>query len=467
MILYLELDRTQKRSYSKQIYRQIRAKILAGDLRAHDVLPSSRDLSKSLNVARNTVLNAYDMLISEGIAFSLPSSGVYVASGIESSPLSRQIQDIETTSLSDLSISKAIINFDSGIPALSLFPKSKWNKIVSKAFNEAPISALGYDDPQGRLELREVLSVYLKRTRGIACHPDQIVITAGTKQGLSLVAKCLLDTDSEVWIEDPTNENVRRIFSYHTNKVVPFEVDKEGIQPDLFPTEKNPALIFVTPSHQFPMGGILSIQRRFELVEYARKVNCYLLEDDYDSEFHYKGFPVHSLFELDTEHIIYTGTFSKVLFPSMRLGYLVVPFSLVPKIRELKYLADHHSNSLYQLALMRFIENGELERHIRHMKREYKNRRNNLLLLLHIYFEEKVKVYGDCSGMHIVGEFENTDFTAELVQHLLEKGVYIVPVEKHSIIKGKHRNQIILGFAQLSYDEMEKGIKILKEELNL
>jgi GntR family transcriptional regulator/MocR family aminotransferase len=467
IMLYLEIDRTHERSFSKQIYTQIREKILSGGLSSGDMLPSTRELSKTLCVARNTILTAYDILISEGMAYSVPGSGVYVSSGVTGNPAPKPIGDFSVASLSDFTIPNNIINFDSGLPALDLFPRGKWNHTAAKAFNEAPISALGYDNPQGRPELREILSTYLNRTRGIACHPDQIIITTGTKQGLSLVAKCLLNAKSEVWIENPSNENVKQIFSYHTDKITPFEVDEEGIQPDLFYYRKKPALIFVTPSHQFPMGGILSIKRRLELIQFARKNDCYLLEDDYDSEFNYEGLPFHSLFELDTEHVIYTGTFSKVMFPSLRLGYLVVPAFLVPQIREWKRLADHHSNSIYQLALMRFIENGDLERHIRRMKREYKKRRDNLLTLLQTYFAGNVKVYGYRAGMHIVAEFKNTVFTPEIVRHLIECGIYVVPVEKHSISKGSHQNQIILGYAQLSYEEMERGLKCLQRGLNL
>lgn len=465
-MLYVELDRQHKRSLSRQIYSQIRLKILAGELKARAALPSSREFSKELHVARNTVSAAYDLLISEGFAYSAPCSGVFVNSGAVKAQLPERIIDYSVASLSEDCIQLGTINFDSGIPALELFPRSKWNQTVSRAFMEAPASALGYDDPQGRPELRTVLSGYLMRTRGIHCHPDQIIITSGTKQGLSLTAKCLLDGGSEIWIENPSNYNVRQIFSYHTRHIVPFEVDGEGIRPQDFPEGGKPTLIFVTPSHQFPMGGILPIQRRIKLVRFAAEAGCYLIEDDYDSEFRYDGLPVNSLFELDQSHVIYAGTFSKVMFPSLRLGYLVVPFSLVEKIRELKRLADHHSNSVYQLALMRFIESGSLERHIRHMKKVYQKRRSELVGLLEQYFPGNVTVHGECTGMHIVAEFKGVDFTYPLVERLKSAGIYTIPVEAHSIGKKRHGNQLILGFAQNSRDVMEEGLNILRDGVN-
>ncbi len=464
-MLYLNLDRTHTRSYSKQIYTQIREKIFSGILKANDKLPSTRDLSKNLCVARNTVLNAYGMLVSEGLLYSFPGAGFFVGPEIFSENQPTPITDLSSASLSDISLSNDYINFDSGIPALDLFPKSKWNRATTMALHEAPISALGYDEPQGRIEFREVLSNYLRRTRGIECMPEQIIVTSGTKQGLTLVAKCLLNAQSEVWIENPTNENVKKIFSYHTDNIYSLEVDEEGIRPDLFPKDKKPSFIFVTPSHQFPMGGILSIKRRSELIQFAREKNCFILEDDYDSEFNYEGFPSSSLFEFDEEHVIYTGTFSKVMFPSLRLGYLVVPSSLVPQLRELKRLADHHSNSIYQIALMKFIENGDFERHIRRMKRAYKKRRDDLISMLHLKFGEMVKIYGSRAGMHIVAEFEGVIFTNECVNRLLKSGIYVIPVEQHSFIGSNHLHQIILGYAQLNYQDMIRGLDILKTEI--
>jgi Transcriptional regulators containing a DNA-binding HTH domain and an aminotransferase domain (MocR family) and their eukaryotic orthologs len=461
-MLYLELDRMRTRSYTKQIYTQIRKKIISGVLRANEKLQSTRELSKDLSVARNTVLNAYDMLLAEGLIYSMQGAGFFVSPQVAYEYCPSIIEDLSSTSLSDLRLKTDVINFDSGMPALDLFPKSKWNHVSSAALNEAPISALGYDDPQGRLELREVLSRYLKRSRGIECKPEQIIVTSGTKQGITLVAKCLLNAESEVWIENPTNDNVRQIFSYHTEKLLPLEVDEEGIIPDLFPTDRKPNLIFATPSHQFPLGGILSAKRRFELINFARQSNAFILEDDYDSEFTYEGPTPNSLFELDSERVIYAGTFSKTMFPSIRLGYLVVPPALIPQIRKWKRLADHNSNSIYQLALMRFIESGELERHIRRMKREYRRRRDNLIILLQEYFGEKVKIYGTRAGMHLVAEFKDIVFNVEIINAMLESGIYIVPVENHSAVKGIHTNQIILGYAQLSRENMVRGLEMLK-----
>ena len=465
-MIYIGLDRDSKRTYSQQIYQQLRQKILNRELKYGDSLPPSREMAKELNISRNTVITALDMLISEGYAYSIPGSGIYVCQNISIKPPAEPINNnYFTSTLSTERLSQDIISFDSGIPAIDLFPRGTWNRTVSNAFWNAPDNVLGYDDPQGRPELREVLSSYLKKSRGISCNPDQIIITSGAKQGLTLIAKCLLDQNSNVFIEDPSNKNVRQIFSYHTPHLSPIPVDKEGIRTDLLPEDKKPTLLFTTPSHQYPMGGILSIQRRLELIQFARKYGCYIVEDDYDSEFRYDGIPLNSLYELDNAHVIYVGTFSKVMFPSIRLGYLVLPYPLVDKFCECKRLADHHSNSIFQLALARFIESGDFERHIKRMKKHYLIRQKNILTMLEQKFSDKVTVFGAFSGMHLVASFSGVDFSEIQMNRLYQNGVYLVPVENHAIIKGLHTNEAILGYAHLDPKKIEQGLDILKRQL--
>lgn len=464
-MLHVEINKELGSSLIRQIYQQVRDMILEGQLKAGDRLPSTREMAENLSVSRNTVLTAYDMLIAEGYIFGKPGSGVFVSPGAKYVKPAEEVMDYGFSAFSRENLEGDMICFHSGTPALELFPRSRWNRIYNRLFQEAPVSALGYDDPQGRPELRDTLASYLRKTRGINCHPDQIIITSGAKQGLTLVAKCLLSPESTVFIEDPSNDNVRRIFSYHTDRIIPIPVDSQGIDPGLFPPDTVPALIFVTPSHQFPMGGVLSIQRRLELLSYARETGCYVVEDDYDSEFRYRGLPVSAMQELDIQHVIYVGTFSKVLFPSLRLGYLVLPFSLVEICREWKRLGDHHSNSLSQLTLLRFIESGELERHISRMKKVYRKRRDYLMAGLERYFPGGVKVMGETAGMHLVAKFQGVDFTPGLMHKLHCNGVDSIPVEDHAIVKGNHRGQLILGYAHLGNEEIEEGLARIRKAL--
>lgn len=461
--MFVNIIKDGKRTISKQIYMDLKGKILKGELPEGAALPSTRELSAELSISRNTVLTAYDMLISEGFAHGIPGSGVYVNQGIRAAESSIRITDEQTATLSDDRLPTNMISFDSGIPALDFFPRSKWNSCVSQAFRSAPVSALGYDDPQGRTELRTALADYLKKARGIDCRPGQIIITTGAKQGLTLTAKCLLDSDSKVIVEDPANRNVTRIFSYHTGHIIPVPVDSEGIITAQLPEDINPVFLFATPSHQFPMGGILTVRRRLELIRYAQESGCLLVEDDYDSEFRYDGTPVSSLYELAPERVIYIGTFSKVLFPSLRLGYMVLPSHLVARFREWKRLSDHHSNSVSQLALLRFIESGDLERHIRKMKKVYRSRREHMTELLNRYFPNQYRIQGGSAGMHAVLELQDVIFTPELIKHIRDNGVYVVPVEEHAIVKGHYENQIILGYAHLSLQDMEEGLRRIRD----
>lgn len=465
-MLYLNIEKESKNSLTKQIYEQVRLKILNGDLKEGEKLASTRELSRILNISRNTVIMSYEMLISEGLVNSKTGSGLYVSPGAKYDRMPKQVLDYDMTAFSVKQLPKDSVNFHSGTPALDQFPFNKWLKAVSKAYREAPISALGYDYPTGRPEFRETLSIYLQKTRGISCHPDQILITTGSKQGLSLVAQCLLNPDKEAWIEDPSNINVRRIFQNYSKHIKPLSVDDKGIRTDLFPTQRTPALIFITPSHQFPMGGILPIQRRLELILYAREAGCYIIEDDYDSEFRYKGLPINSLRELENERVIYLDTFSKTLFPSIRLGYMVLPPALLEQFTEYKRLGDHHSNSLSQLAVMNFIDSGEMERHIVHMNKLYLKRRSYLISLLNDSFHDSVKILGDAAGIHIVAEFRDIIFTPGLINELEAAGVSVIPVEEHTIVKGRHTNQLILGYAHLKQDEMKIGVERLKKVLD-
>ncbi len=464
-MISFELDRSKSRALAAQLYQQLRSQILNGERYGGERLPSTRSLSAELRVSRNTVQTAYGLLESEGLLVSRSGSGVYVCH--VTIPPKRREQapaNAQSVSLSPGQIPSACVNFDSGLPAVSLFPRANWNRIVSRAFLEAPDTALGYDDPQGRPELRAAIAAWLERARGIRCDAEQILVTSGAKQGLTLLAKCLLNSDSTVLMEDPCNANIRRIVSYHTSRILPVPVDDKGILTDRLPVDAAGRLLFVTPARQFPMGGTLPMHRRIELMDFAQKNDCWIVEDDYDSEFRYDGVPVRSLFELDDARVIYVGTFSKYLFPSLRLGFLLLPKSLVPDFREWKRLSDHHTNSVSQLALARWMESGAFERHIRRMKKVYRQRRTEMVDLLRERFGGAVEILGDDSGLHLVASFSHAVFTPEWITAIRDLGVYLVPVSEHSILGG-HDNQLILGFGALEPEQMRRGLDILRTSL--
>lgn len=464
-MLWIPIDRSLDISLIRQVYHQIREQILNGELQSGEKLPATRELSSELGVSRNVILEAYDQLFSEGFLVTRQGAGTFIAEGayLEQRKKSTLIDSLhwceETNKESN------IINFRSGIPALDLFPRKGWAKLSHTIWNETHPSTFGYDIPQGRPELRKVLSRYLLKTRGVFCHPEQLVITSGATQALTLVSKLLLSSGDEVLIEDPITNDIQTIFKNSGAFLSPIPVDDNGMNTSLLPANKNPKFIFITPSHQFPLGGTLPIQRRVQLVNYSRKTNCYLIEDDYDSEFRYEGSPVSSLQGLDPERVIYIGSFSKILSPSLRMGYLVLPSHLVEKCRRVKWFSDLHTPSLNQLILAKFIAEGYLERHIMKMKKIYKNRRDFLIQQLQSAFSNTINIFGYSTGLHLIVKFNQVQFTKELLEKIQQLGVKVYPVEDHAIEKGKHHNRIIIGYGHLTTEEIKEGVSRLQRAI--
>lgn len=459
-MLYLPLDREAKRTYTRQIYFAIREKILSGELAAGEALPPYRELSMELGVSKNTVLSAYDMLVADGVLRSAVGSGFYVEEGVKRRAAVPAAQ-WRTSALSDLRIPEGVINFDNGQPALELFPRAKWNKAVSAAMLNIPADALGYDTPQGRPELRRALCSYLQRNYGIRCSPEQAIITSGAKQAISLTAECLLAREREAWIEDPSPALLRQMLACHTERISAISVDAWGMDPASFPTDRKPALVITSPARQFPTGAVMPMKRRMALVEFAESVGAYILEDNFECEFNYDTPPASSLLELAPERVISIGTFSKVLYPSVRLGYMIVPPALLPALCEHKRLSDHHTNPVYQLALETFLSGGTLDRHIRRMKREYRTRRDHLIDCLHQQFGSRVHIGGTASGMNLLAAFDGERFTDERIKELIRCGVYAAPVER----QGERTNELILRYVGMPADEITRGVERLRAAL--
>jgi GntR family transcriptional regulator/MocR family aminotransferase len=466
-MLWIPVDKTAEKPLIRQVYDQIRQQILHGELHAGDRLPSTRELAEDLHVSRNVILEAYDQLLAEGYIESRRGSGTYVAEGASFAFADAKTQQPAAVSLtSSAQKNNDIINFRSGLPALDHFPRKLWSHLTQQIYQQADASLFGYDSPEGRLELRQALSRYLLRTRGVRCSLDQLLITTGAAQAFSLLTNLLLTPDSRVIVEDPVTNEVQTIYTRSGATLVPVPVDRHGIQTELLPADKQAAFVVVTPSHQYPLGSILPIQRRIALINFARATNCYLVEDDYDSEFRYSGPPVSSLQGLDPERVIYIGTFSKILSPALRIGYMILPSSLISSSRQTKRLSDLHSPTLDQLVLARFIEEGHLERHIMKMKRLYHKRRDTLIDSLHGAFGERVQIEGESTGLHLVAAFPGINFTDTAIMQTLEQaGVQVYPVEIHAVRKGHHCQQIVLGYGNLTEEEIIKGVKRITRAL--
>lgn len=461
-MLWIPVDRSSARPLIRQIYAYIRTQILCGTFQGGVQLPSTRELAANLHISRNVVLEAYDQLLAEGYIESRAGSGTYVAEGLRFEKGSDEPGPSPLLSSAELRTENTCIDFRSGLPALDLFPRKQWSQLAQQVYAAAEPAMFGYDNPEGRPELHAVLARYLQRTRGVSCQPAQILILSGASQAFSLLNRLLLSPNDAMVIEDPVNYELQLILSSSGARLLPVPVDEHGIQTALLPLSKRPRCILVTPSHQFPQGGILPIQRRLHLLQFARGVDGYVVEDDYDSEFRYVGSPISSLQGLAPESVIYIGTFSKILSPALRLGYLVLPTELVERARSIKRLLDLHSPSLEQLILARFIESGHLERHIVRMKRVYQKRRQVLITHLRQHFSNQAEILGDATGLHLVARFPQVIFAPETIAAIEHAGVRVYPVEQHAIVKGRHLHDIILGYSHLSPAQIEQGIEQLK-----
>ncbi len=462
-VLWIPIDRSLARPLIWQVYEQMRIQILQGTLQAGQQLPSTRELAADLHVSRNVILEAYDQLLAEGYIESHAGSGTYVAEGTYLGGERSEPELQHSQPIGPQLTERDVIDFRSGLPALELFPRKRWSQLTQCVYSEATPAAFGYSNPEGSAELRTVLARYLLRTRGVRCRPEQMLILSGAAQAFSLLARLLISAGDQVMIEDPVTYEIQLILSSCGAQLLPIPVDEHGMRTDSLPLSgKAPIFIFVTPSHHFPLGGILPIQRRIQLLQFARAASCYVVEDDYDSEFRYQGSPISSFQGLEPGRVIYIGTFSKILSPALRLGYMVLPEELIEGCRSMKRLADLHSPSLEQLVLARFIDSGQLEQHIVRMKRVYQRRRSTLIHALTAHFSHRVDILGDATGLHLVARFREVNFTQEVLAAIEQAGVRVYPVEQHAIRKGRHSDKIILGYSHLTQEQIEQGIKLMK-----
>lgn len=459
--MWLNINKDSNISLTRQVYTQIKSMILDEKLLSGDKLPSTRWLSQNLNISRNVVLEAYDQLMAEGYMESRQGSGTIVAEGIYFKRRKAQEKNFSQDSHYEEKDS-GLISFRSGIPALDMFPKREWGKLLNNICSNLNYSNFRYCGPEGVMELREALSKYLFRVRGISAAPEQIMIVSGSTQGLSLMSRLLYKPDSEIIVEDPIHYGLLNVISTCGYSINPVPVDGKGMITDMLKTDKKVGFIYVTPSHQFPLGGVLSIQRRIELIKFAEKNNCYIVEDDYDSEFRYEGQPISSLYELEPDRVIYVGSFSKILAPALRLGYMILPKSLMQDYLKLKMYTDVHTETISQLALAEFINDGKLEKHIWKMKKEYYKKHQEVINSLNSNFPNEYIIKGHATGLHFVAEFKSVSFTDEAMKKISDQKVKVYPVEKYAIHKGAHNNEIILGYGHLSVDEIREGIIRIK-----
>jgi len=466
--MYIIVNKESSDSLIRQIYTQIKILILDGTLSPGEKLPSTRFLAKELNISRNTTVTVYDQLIAEGYLDGVSGSGTKVSLDVEEychmidasnslDPITNEIATATHTSL---------IDFCSGIPDLSVFPRKDFAYLYKNCIQEISCTSLQYQSPGGCLKLKVAISNYLLRTRGLHCDAARIMIVSGSTQGLSLISQLLYRSDQTVFMENPTHPGLRQVIQKAGYSITDISADHHGINPELFPQDIPVSYIYTTPSHQYPLGSVLSLKRRIALCKYALANNCYIIEDDYDSEFRYEGQPIQALYEMCPKKVIYIGSFSKILSPAIRLGYMILPDSLQESYFELKQHTDVHTEAITQYVLASFIEQGLLDRHVWKMKKIYAKKRMHLIHELHAHFGNAFKIKGDSAGLHIVLFFYKIIFNDGLIRKLLTEGIKIYPLQNYisstnTNPKDTYQHEILLGYGHLTNAEITSGIQIL------
>ncbi|BAB76437.1 PLP-dependent aminotransferase family protein [Anabaena sp. FACHB-709] len=465
----------------RQVYEELRRAILLGRLTSGGKLPSTRSLAQLLGVSRATVTQGYELLLSEGYLETIVGSGTFVCRQLpdellNTAPIESKLQPSNSLvplsaygkSLSDKAFlripEQAVeISFSYGRPAFDQFPIDLWRKLISRHCH-SKAEVLDYtDNSLGYQPLREAIAAYLSRSRAVNCQAEQIIIVGGSQQGLDLITRILIDPNDGIAVEEPGYLGARRAFLAQGASLFPVPVDQSGLIVSKLTTGIIPKLklIYVTPSHQFPTGAVLSLPRRLELLAWAHKTGVMIIEDDYDSEYRYGERPIPALQGLDQGNsVVYVGTFSKVLFPALRLGYLVLPQNLVNIFARAKWLADRQCSLLEQYALTDFITEGHLERHIRRMRSLYNQRRQTLVQSLFSHFGNRAKILGENAGMHLMVKIDTQISDDEIVQSADLSGVSIGAAYPQ-YLKDSPGSEFIFGYAELNEQQIQEGVRRL------
>ncbi|GGX20799.1 MocR-like pyridoxine biosynthesis transcription factor PdxR [Undibacterium macrobrachii] len=471
-------ERDKAWSAQKTLHAALKNAIQDGALAAGARLPSSRVLAQELGIARNTVVYAYEQLVSEGYLSTDRRGSVVNSMAVIARQLQTLTSDIEPSvslarraqNLMSLPVASDLTSgFAPGVPALADFPIALWRKNLDATWRQLSVAQLGYADASGELVLRSAIAEHLRASRGVDCDAEQVIITDGTQSSLSLCAHALADVGDKVWIENPGYVGAQIAFRSAQLKLVGIAVDQDGIAPKANDwLLHSPKFVYVTPSHQYPTGQVLSLSRRLELIQQARLHGSLLIEDDYDSEFRHDGPPLPAMQGLvPNAPVIYLGTFSKTLFPALRIAYLILPKNLVMTMRALVAKASLRGRSADQICLAKFIYDGHFLQHLRRMRRLYRQRRDVLVDLLQTQLGDIASVYGDTAGMHLSLCFHDVSLSDQaLSQAALAQGIVAPALSSHAV--GQRRQAwsgLMLGYAQVQADEMPSLVTRLQKVL--
>lgn len=500
----IELDRS--RGLSRQLYQTLRERILDGSLSSGTRLPASRDLASSLSISRNSVMRAYDQLYAEGFTETRVGDGTFVAQllagGLMSKTAAKNLSTkVSTGLLTGLPTTLSTISTDSGkilgqkvihssafsrlerhhlprpkgdaprafrvgVPAFDLFPFEVWGKLHAAFWRKPDLARLGYGDPAGDWRLRELIAAYLRSSRGLHCSPEQIVITNGAQQAISLCAQLLVDDGDAVAVENPGYRAAAHAFAIAGARLHGVAVDSEGMRcADLLKTDCR--LAYVTPSHQYPTGVTMSLARRLEILAWAERTQGWIVEDDYDGEYRYSGAPLAPLAALDQNgRVLYVGTFGKITFPALRLGYLVLPLAMVEAFGQRRAVDMRHSEVGTQGVMAEFIAAGHFQRHIRRMRRAALSRRDALLAGWPLGTSGCAPMPKVVAGLHMAVRVASLAREQELIEKAQSVGVEINPLSDYWLPNSNEpvddRAGLVLGFAAVPEKDIHEALDKLR-----
>ena len=484
----IRLDRMAAEPLHQQLYRQIRDELVSGSFSdGSSRLPSSRALATDLGISRLTVNLAFEKLHGEGYLRSRVGSGTFVADSLPETFLSsgrprmrllverpprlsdrvKNLPDKRVGKQFDLGIAGPPgVSFVPALPALDEFPIEIWERLRAQVLAKKGAHLLQYASSRGDPDLRKAIAAYLCDYRGARCHPDQIVITAGTQQAMMISATALVNRGEVAWIEDPGFYQARRAFGFAGATVVPRPVDQEGIVIARPSKQPPPKIIYVTPSHQFPLGMTMSLARRTALISFARAHDAYIFEDDHNSEFRFTGPPLPCLQGLDNSgRVIYAGTMSKILYASLRLGYLLAPEQLVEPMIKIRAVMDQHSPAIDQATLARFLTEGYFLSHIKRMRKLYSDRRDFFIEQFNKLLSEYFILQVPEAGLHFVAWLRRKEDLPLITRVCTEIGIRPSPLSS-CFIKAELNPALTFGFAAWSRAQIREGLAKFASSLN-
>jgi len=466
-----------QRGLARQLYQALRERILDGRLQSRTRLPASRDLANLLGISRNTVTRAFDQLYAEGYIEGRIGAGTYVAElnaakrPAPAQPLvSTQSPALELLHKHHLNppLSGAPRAFRVGVPAFDLFPFETWARLSARFWRKPSPARLGYGDPAGDLQLRELIAAYLRNSRGLHCDPAQIVVTNGAQQAISLCAQLLVTPGARVAVENPGYRAAGHALAIAGAQLCGVAVDGEGLDVPALTQLEDCRLVYVTPSHQYPTGVTLSLARRLQLLEWAEHHNGLIIEDDYDGEYRYSGTPLAPLAALDRQgRVLYVGTFCKIAFPALRLGYLVLPPALAEAFAQRRALDMRHSEIGTQAVMADFIGAGHFQRHIRRMRMAARSRRDALLAGWPEHVPGCAPLPAVEAGLHLCVRVDSLARERELISAAARVGVEMTALSSYwlpgSRVPEDQRAGLVLGFAAVPEAQINEALAALRQ----